>query len=79
MWGRGRGSASHALRAVFEVEDEIELREKLYGNDLEGTTVLDCYADWCGPCKVRRGAFCGRHEKNIVVLSHQCQNILFRR
>merc|ERR1712023_201271 len=36
---------------VFEVTDEIGLREAVYKGDMEGTLILDCYADWCGPCK----------------------------
>lgn len=33
------------------MKDEIDFREALYGNKLQGTTVVDCYADWCGPCR----------------------------
>jgi thioredoxin len=36
---------------VFEVTNELELRQMMKDPNLEGTLILDCYADWCGPCK----------------------------
>lgn len=39
---------------MFEVTDEIELRDAIDESKLEGTMIVDCYADWCGPCKVSK-------------------------
>ena len=50
------GNESHSCISyvVFEVTDEIELRDAIDESKLEGTMIVDCYADWCGPCKVSK-------------------------
>jgi thioredoxin-like negative regulator of GroEL len=36
---------------LFKVEDENALRDEIMSKDMKGTLILDCYANWCGPCK----------------------------
>ena len=36
---------------IFELESEVQLQNLLSKNP-QRLYVIDCYADWCGPCKV---------------------------
>ena len=36
---------------VWEVVDEIALRELMMDKTRPGTLIVDCHADWCGPCR----------------------------
>ena len=51
------GQRWYSSEQIFDVKDEIKLRDELSDSEMKGTIILDCYADWCRPCKVWHSLF----------------------